>query len=120
MENPNDVVVPDGHQVVDSIEVFLPQDKEQENKEMLLVRIDKEDREKLTEELVDHVGLTRKLSRALEAVTGEWRKKGGKGDITDADLMKIASAPLYKQLAIKPKPKKTKQETTEITDIGSD
>ena len=76
MENPNNVVVPDGHRVVDSIVIFLPQNGEQDDKEMLLVRIDKEDKDNLVEELGDHVGLTRKLTRALEAVTGEWRKKG--------------------------------------------
>ena len=30
LEKPNEVVVPDGHRLVDSIVVFLPQDKEQE------------------------------------------------------------------------------------------
>ena len=36
LEEPNNVVVPDGHRVVDSIVVFLPQEREQEDKEILL------------------------------------------------------------------------------------
>ena len=87
LEEPNNVVVPDGHRVVDSIVVFLPQEREQEDKEMLLVRIDKEEREELKEELADHIGLTRKMHRALTAETSEWKKKmGGGEDITDTDM----------------------------------